>query len=107
MTREQFTKRFHDKNIRETDPGSTPATLPDSAEALWQDHASNWTQAHQIAQGIHTPLGSRIHAYLHREEGDISNANYWYAKAGVPAPTGTLNEEWEELLAAVQEDGER
>jgi hypothetical protein len=45
--------------------------------------------------------GARIHAYLHRKEGDLSNARYWYRQAGRKPATGTLGEEWEELLRDV------
>ncbi|MDQ0640943.1 hypothetical protein QF042_004508 [Pedobacter sp. W3I1] len=41
---------------------------------------------------------ARIHAYLHRKEGDIWNADYWYAKAGEKRPQLSLDQEWEELV---------
>jgi len=48
-------------------------------------------------------VGAAVHAYLHRKEGDLSNAGYWYARAGRAMPVGTLEAEWralaEELLA--------
>ena len=44
--------------------------------------------------------GARVHAYLHRKEGDQSNAEYWYRKAGKAVCAGKLEEEWEELLEA-------
>ncbi len=45
-----------------------------------------------------------VHAYLHRVEGDLPNARYWYRTAGKPVETGTLEDEWkaiaERLLAS-------
>ncbi len=29
--------------------------------------------------------GAWVHAYLHRKQGDTSNAGYWYERAGKPA----------------------
>lgn len=76
--------------------------LPDDASALlrslYQDRRGDWDTAHTIAQEIPTRDGSRVHAYLHRKEGDIGNANYWYAKAGATAPGGSLDGEWDSLV---------
>jgi hypothetical protein len=44
---------------------------------------------------------SWIHAYLHRKEGDITNADYWYNQAGRKRPNISLNEEWEEIVKAM------
>lgn len=65
--------------------------------ALWHDHRGHWDVAHGIAQEIPTEDGSAVHAYLHREEGDLSNAMYWYRRAGRAMPDITLEEEWESL----------
>ncbi len=71
-----------------------PASLPESLRALFWDARGDWDKAHAVAQGILTPEGSLIHAYLHRKEGDLGNARYWYDRAGRPVPRGTLAEEW-------------
>lgn len=80
---------------------------PDEAplvRALWHDRRGDWDRAHSLAQDVHTPDGSRVHAYLHRREGDLGNAGYWYRRAGVPEVTVPLDEEWtslaRELLAS-------
>lgn len=75
------------------------------AKALWHAKKGNWVEAHNIAQEIHTPMGSWIHALLHLIEGDQGNANYWFHKAGkqtrIPADIDTLwNEIATELLAS-------
>jgi hypothetical protein len=68
--------------------------------ALRHDAQGDWEAAHNIAQDIHTRDGSWLHAYLHRKEGDLSNAGYWYRQAGKPVFTGNLEAEWEELAKA-------
>lgn len=60
---------------------SLPVSLSLEAQALWHTKAGNWDEAHNIAQDIHTPLGSWIHALLHVIEGDQWNADYWFSKA--------------------------
>jgi hypothetical protein len=76
-----------------------PNDLPPLLQALWYDANGNWEQAHNIAQ---TREGEkpydRIHAYLHRKEGDRFNANYWYHRAGASFFDGTLDEEWAVLV---------
>ncbi len=64
---------------RDTAPDDS---LPEEAKALWHAKKGNWEDAHNIAQEIHTPMGSWIHALLHLIEGDQGNANYWFHKAG-------------------------
>ena len=76
----------------EPPPGLTPAL-----EALWWDAKGNWEVAHEKAQERDDAAGAHVHAYLHRKEGDQSNANYWYRRAGVAPSTLTLDAEWEEL----------
>ena len=81
------------KSLTEKKPPGISAYL----DALWYDKKNNWHLAHQIAQDIHDESGSWIHAYLHRVEGDIWNANYWYSRAGKTMPNISLEEEWEIL----------
>lgn len=84
---------------------SPPASLPQSLAALWWDRKGEWAQAHAVAQNIHDPTGSAIHAYLHRKEGDIGNADYWYARAGRRRPAVSLEEEWQALVEELLESG--
>jgi hypothetical protein len=60
-------------------------SLPEEAKALWHAKKGEWEEAHNIAQEIHAPLGSWVHALLHLIEGDQGNANYWFHKAGQPS----------------------
>jgi hypothetical protein len=82
---------------------STPdASLSDEAKALWQAKKGNWDAAHNIAQDVHTPLGSWIHALLHLIEGDQGNANYWFHKAGKPSrKPAEIDALWDEIAAEV------
>ena len=66
--------------------------------SLWYDAKGDWHRAHDVAQGIADNLGSWIHAYLHRKEGDDWNARYWYDRATKPFPGSTIQDEWEDLL---------
>jgi hypothetical protein len=75
-----------------------PASLSIYLQALWQDGKGNWEQAHDLIQDIQDKTAARIHAYLHRKEGDGWNANYWYGKAGRRMPGHTLEKEWEEIV---------
>ena len=59
-----------------------PAGLSLLLQAMWYDGRDDWEKSHDIAQDIHSNDGSWIHAYLHRKEGDLSNARYWYSMAG-------------------------
>jgi len=75
-----------------------PANLSNYLKALWYDAKDNWEKAHDIAQNIDDKNGSIIHAYLHRKEGDLWNAEYWYRKAGKLMPDGDLQQEWDEIV---------
>ncbi|MBP6824315.1 MAG: hypothetical protein KA368_22395 [Acidobacteria bacterium] len=76
-----------------------PAGLSPYLGALWYERLGDWDKAHKIVQDIETAEASAIHAYLHRKEGDESNARYWYGQAGKTFPAGkTLDDEWKSLV---------
>ncbi|MDA0788125.1 MAG: hypothetical protein O2780_01555 [Proteobacteria bacterium] len=83
------------------------ATAPDgesqALQALWWEKKGDWDRAHKLLQAS-TPDNDWVHAYLHRVEGDLSNAGYWYRRAKRPVPEQSLAAEWQaiisELLAA-------
>jgi hypothetical protein len=77
---------------------SPPSQLSETLTSLWWDKKGNWDTAHTIAQDIPTTEGSAIHAYLHREEGVLWNADYWYTRAGRKRPSISLEEEWKLLV---------
>jgi hypothetical protein len=68
--------------------------------ALWWDAKGDWNKAHELAQEREDSAGNHVHAYLHRKEGDPSNAGYWYRRAGVSPSAASLEAEWEELVQA-------
>ena len=79
------------------DQPEPPAGLSLALQGLWWDAKGDWERAHDCAQQREDAAGNRLHAYLHRKEGDIGNAGYWYRRAGVSPVTGTLEAEWEAL----------
>lgn len=76
---------------------SPPPDLTLPLQALWWDAHGDWNQAHTCAMRDHTEAGAAVHAYLHRKEGDQSNARYWYNRAGRPPAETSLDDEWEAL----------
>jgi len=85
-----------------------PAGLEACLSALWYDARGDWDRAHAIVQSLGSRRAARIHAYLHRKEGDDWNSRYWHRHAGTEFPAGTsLAEEWEQLVRALlPEQGE-
>ena len=75
-----------------------PGGLSDTLTSLWWDRKGDWGRAHSIAQDIPTVQGSAVHAYLHREEGVLWNADYWYSRAGRQRPDMSLAAEWQQLV---------
>ena len=66
--------------------------------ALWWDAKGDWTQAHGLVDELETKEGMAVHAYLHRKEGSLSNADYWYARAGRNFHRPALENEWDALV---------
>ncbi len=69
--------------------------------ALWYAERKNWDLAHQVCQKGTTSVDAWIHANLHREEGDLSNARYWYSRAGKPEHKGSITEERHEIITTL------
>lgn len=82
-----------------------PEGLSLALRALWWDAKGDWDKAHECAQAQKDGTGAWVHAYLHRKEGDASNAGYWYRRAGKAAATVSLAEEWEAIARALLEKG--
>jgi hypothetical protein len=66
--------------------------------ALWWDAKGDWKQAHDLVDELETPEGMAVHAYLHRKGGDLSNAEYWYKRAGRGFQRTELEAEWNALV---------
>lgn len=79
-----------------------PNDISNGLKALWWEKKGNWEKSHDIAQEMMSTDGSWIHAYLHRVEGDLGNAAYWYNRAGKPIKRNEdQNEEWEQIVEAL------
>jgi hypothetical protein len=89
MTLEQFKE-----STRLPNP---PENMSDNLLAMWHDAKGDWDKAHSIAQSTGGQDGDWIHAYLHRKEGDLGNASYWYSRAGKQKPQMSLQEEWDHI----------
>ncbi len=81
-----------------------PAGLSAPLLALWWDARGDWNRAHEAAQASEDADGAWVHAYLHRKEGDLANAGYWYRRAGKPAAKGSLDDEWAAIAGALIRD---
>jgi hypothetical protein len=97
MTMEEYLKSLDNER--------PPLQLSETLTSLWWDKKGNWDRAHSIAQEIPTVQGSAVHAYLHREEGVLWNADYWYSRAGRKRPDIPLEQEWQLLAQEMLESG--
>ena len=79
--------------------GAEPPNVGLPLQALWWDAKGDWNKAHECAQADPGPLGSAVHAYLHRKEPDLANARYWYNRAGRAEVRTSLQDEWDALTA--------
>ena len=96
---ESMTYSDFEKSLNESTP---PTSMPILLRALWHDAKGDWEAAHNIAQSKEgTQAYDRLHAYLHRVEGDNWNAKYWYRRAGATMPKESLKEEWRSLVISL------
>ena len=86
-----------------TTDASPEASLSLPLQALWWDAKGDWHQAHEVCQSAGTLDGDWVHAYLHRKEGDLGNASYWYNRARQPVFHGSLEDEWTTLAQSFLE----
>ena len=84
--------------------GAAPAPQFDPPlAALWWAAKGDWDQAHRIVQDEATAGAAWVHGYLHRVEGDLGNAGYWYRRAAKQVATGSLEAEWEQMVSKLLE----
>jgi hypothetical protein len=98
MTLEEFRKSLNSER--------PPEELNLPLAAMWWDAKGNWSKAHESAQQDEGPEGAWVHAYLHRKEGDVSNAGYWYGQAGKPQARISLDAEWTQIVNALVNEKE-
>lgn len=80
--------------------GPDPA-WPALVQALWYESRGDWDRAHDICNEDEGKDSAWVHAFLHRVEGDLSNADYWYRRAGRRRPDGELAIERAEIATAL------
>ena len=90
MTFEEFSQSITENKM--------PSHLSVYLQSLWFDASGDWNKAHHLVNDMSDTTACQVHAYLHRKEGDISNAGYWYSKAGISKPDINLQQEWEQLV---------
>jgi hypothetical protein len=96
MTLDEFKR-----SLSETEP--TASSSPALA-ALWWAAKGDWGRAHALVMDEEGGNCAWVHAYLHRVEGDLDNAGYWYRQAGKAVPQGTLQSEWVAIADALLGD---
>ncbi|HMP02265.1 MAG TPA: hypothetical protein PKD86_15545 [Gemmatales bacterium] len=78
-----------------------PSGLLPGLVGLWWMGKGDWHRAHECVQSAATTDAAWVHAHLHRREGDLGNAGYWYHRAGVTSAQGPFEAEWEAIAAAL------
>lgn len=86
-------QQFKESLTHSSEPSTSALLL-----SLWYDAKGNWDKSHELVQDLETKEAAWIHAYLHRKEGDRSNASYWYHRANEKMPSYSLEQEWAELV---------
>jgi hypothetical protein len=97
MTLHAFTR-----SVLENKP---PTPLTPSLQALWWAAKDDWERAHQIVMAHDDRDCAWVHAYLHRREGDLPNARWWYNESKRPVATGSLDNEWSAIVRALLNEG--
>ncbi len=90
-----------DELLTSLDEATCPSNVSGALAALWHDAKGDWDTAHGVAQAESDTDGACVHAYLHRKEGDLPNANYWYRRAQRTMPDDTLQQEWRDIASAL------
>jgi hypothetical protein len=86
-------EQFRASVSEQAPPKGTSAPLA----ALWWDAKGDWARAHALVDELETADGMAVHAYLHRKEGSVANAEYWYQRAGRAFHRDSLDDEWTAL----------
>ena len=85
--------------------GAAPGlAISPSLASLWWAAKGDWTKAHEIVQDEEGVDAAWVHAYLHRAEGDLGNAGYWYRRADKPVASGAVEAEWDRVVSALLRD---
>ncbi len=87
----------YDEFILTIENDELPPQLPLYIQSLWYDAKGDWHKAHALIDSLDDKNSCLVHAYLHRKEGDLSNAGYWYRRANASLPQLSLQEEWKKI----------
>lgn len=91
----------HDAFTRSLAGDAPPADLDIARQGLWWAGKGDWDRAHGcVQQREGEPDADWVHAHLHRREGDLGNARYWYRRAGRPEARESLDAEWHAIARA-------
>jgi hypothetical protein len=75
------------------------------ADAIQRLLANDWPGAHTLVQDLDDPIAWRVHGLVHRIEGDLANAAYWYDKAGATMDDArSVEDEISELRECLKRD---
>ncbi len=88
----------YEQFIKSLEREAPPEELTALAKALWYDGIGDWESSHRIVQDLSSKAAAQIHAYLHRKEGDLWNADYWYRQSDTVRPDTDLQTEWKALV---------
>jgi hypothetical protein len=80
-----------------------PAELTPALTALWWAGKDNWEKAHSIVMDAGGKDSAWVHAYLHRVEGDLDNARYWYRRAQRSVSSKPFSAEWDAIAESLLE----
>lgn len=90
-------REFEDSLVQKRPPDE----MTPEQKALWFDWNGDWEAAHTLVQDEHNEESAWVHAYLHRKEGDLQNASYWYRRCGRPVCMDALDRERERITRAL------
>lgn len=83
-----------------------PEGLSVPLRGLWLSAKGEWDGAHALVQNDPTADAAWVYAHLHRIEGDLGNAAYWYNRAGRRPSDAAIEEERAAMATALLEASE-
>ena len=90
-----------DAFVSSLDREAAPVGATPMLRAVWHGLRGDWDAAHKLAQAQDDAEGAWVHAWLHRIEGDLGNADYWYRHAGRPSRRDDTRDEGLEIARAL------
>jgi hypothetical protein len=89
------------RSVSKTRP---PPGLKPALAALWWEAKGEWGRAHALVMDESGKDCAWVHAYLHRVEGDLANARYWYRQAQRTVSSKPLAAEWETMASTLLQE---